>query len=188
MPEVGVGFASLYFTLVILAHLKMRRSTLLLILFVTPCTALLTGCKTGSVEGLTLSVGSTTGVSLISYERGLWFDHERKEQRPEGFGLKIDIVAGQMVRPVPKFWQAGNNPWKGGEPWFVLRCPMVGPYVSLALGHMGAYCGFKTFVVEDRHRSSDDYGKWMHESEFPQTGGVNVYLQPSASLRRTRWK
>jgi len=167
---------------------KMRRLTLLLVLFVTACGGLLTGCKTGAVEGLSLSLGSAKGVSLRAYERGLWFDHERKELQPEGFGLKFDIVAGQMIRPVPKFWQAGSSPWRGDEPWFVIRCPMVGPYISVAAGNLGAYCGFKTFRVADEHRSSDKYGKWMHESEFPQSDGVHVYLQPSASLRRTRWK
>ncbi len=167
---------------------SMRRSILLLIVFVTACGVLLSGCKAGAVEGLSLSLGSTTGVSLGAYERGLWFDHKWKERRPEGYGLKFDIVAGEMIRPVPKFWKAGSNPWKGDEPWFVIRCPMVGPYVSLALGNGGAYCGFKTFVVEDRHRSSDRYGPWMREGEFPQADSAHVYLQPSTSLRRTRWK
>jgi hypothetical protein len=166
----------------------MRRSILLLVLFVAPCSVLLTGCKTGSVEGLSLSLGSTTGVSLGAYERGLWFDHGRKQRLPEGFGLKFDIVAGQMIRPVPKFWKAGNNPWKGGEPWFVLRCPMVGPYISLAAGNLGTYFGFKTFRVADEHHSADRYGKWMHENEFPPPDDAHVYLQPSATLRRTRWK
>jgi hypothetical protein len=167
----------------------MRRSTLLLVLFVTPCSILLNGCRTGDVGGASLSLGSTTGVSLRAYERGLWFDHEHKERQPsEGFGLKFDLVAGQMVRPIPKFWKAGSNPWKGGDPWFVLRCPMVGPYISVAAGNLGAYFGFKSFRVADEHRSSDRYGKWMHESEFPEPNGAHVYLQPSASLRRTRWK
>ena len=166
----------------------MRRSILLLVLSGIPCGVLLSGCKAGAVEGLSLSLGSAAGISLRTYERGLWFDHNRKDQQPDGFGLKFDIVAGHMIRPVPKFWQAGSNPWRGGEPWFVLRCPMVGPYISLAAGNLGAYCGFKTFRVADQHRSSDRYGRWMHENEFPEPNGAHVYLQPSASLRRTRWK
>lgn len=56
---------------------------------------LLTGSKTGSVGGLSLSLGS--------HERGLWFDHDIKEQQSAGFGMKFDIVAGQMIRPVPKY-------------------------------------------------------------------------------------
>ena len=151
----------------------MRRLLLLLAL-------MLTGCKTGSVEGLSLSLGS--------YERGLWYDDDVKEHHATGFGMKLDIVAGQMVRPVSKFWEASNNPWKGDEPWFVIRSPMIGPYISLAIGDIGLYFGFKTFQVENRHRSLDRYGRWMHENEFPEPNDVNVYLQPSASIRRTRWK
>ena len=166
----------------------MRRSILLLVL-------LLGGCKAGTVGGLSLSLGAPWKASVSDYERGLWFDHDRRAHQPEGIDLKIDLVAGHMIRPVPKFWQASNNPWGGGGPWFVIRSPMIGPYISLAFGHLGAYCGFKTFQVTDEHRSLDRYGKWMRQSEFPQpdlacrqTGSVNVYLQPSASLRRTRWK
>jgi hypothetical protein len=148
----------------------------LLILFAL----MFTGCKTGSVEGLSLTLGS--------YERGLWFDHDVKEYQNKGFGMKIDILAGQMIRPVPKFWEASSNPWKGDEPWFVIRSPMIGPYISLAVGDIGLYLGFKTFKVSDEHRSLDRYGKWMHENEFPEPNDVNVFLQPSASIRRTRWK
>ncbi len=137
-----------------------------------------TGCKTGSVEGL----------SLGSYERGLWFDDNVKERHATGFGMKLDIVAEQMIRPVSKFREASNNPWKGDEPCFVIRSPMIGPYISLAVGDIGLYFGFKTFQVENRHRSLDRYGRWMHENEFPEPNDVNVYLQPSASIRRTRWR
>ncbi|MHC4750467.1 MAG: hypothetical protein ACYTFW_11390 [Planctomycetota bacterium] len=148
----------------------------LLLLFVL----LLGGCKAGTVEGLSLT--------LASYERGLWFDHDVKEYQAKGFGLKFDIVAGHMIRPVSKFWEKDTNPWKGDEPWFVIRSPMIGPYISLGIGDLGAYFGFKTFKVEDKHRSLERYGKWMYENEFPDPNAVNVYLQPSASLRRTRWK
>lgn len=152
---------------------SMRRVILILAL-------LLGGCKAGNVGGLSLTLGS--------YERGLWFDHDIKEYQAGGFGLKFDIVAGHMIRPVPKYWEAPTNPWKGDEPWFVIRSPMIGPYISLSFGNMGAYLGFKTFKVSDKHRSLDRYGKWMHENEFPDPNAENVYLQPSASIRRTRWK
>jgi hypothetical protein len=151
----------------------MQRLILLLVL-------LLGGCKAGTVGGLSLTLGS--------YERGLWFDHDVKEYQAKGVGLKFDIVAGHMIRPIPKFWKAPTNPWKGDEPWFVIRCPMIGPYISLSVGNLGAYFGFKTFKVSDEHRSLGRYGKWMHENEFPDPNAVNVYLQPSASIRRTRWK
>jgi hypothetical protein len=81
----------------------------------------LTGCKTGSVGGLSPTPGS--------YERGPWFDHDVKEHQSDGFGMKLDIVAGQMIRPIPKFREKSNNPWKGDEPWFVIRSPMIGPFI-----------------------------------------------------------
>ena len=158
----------------------MRCSILLFVLLATFCSALLGGCRAGTVGGISLSLGS--------YERGLWFDHDQRQHQLGGFGLKLDIVTGHMVLPVPKYWEPSNNPWKGGEPWFILRSPMIGPFMSLAVGDFGAYFGCKTYMVEDRHRSLDRYGRWMRESEFPEPNAVNVYLQPTASLRRTRWK
>ncbi len=151
----------------------MKRLFLLFIL-------IFSGCKAGSVGGVSLALGS--------YERGLWFDNDAKKYQPDGFGIKLDIVAGHMIRPIPKFWKPAQNPWKGDEPWFVIRSPMIGPYISLAVGDLGLYLGFKTFQVENRHRSTERYGKWMKENEFPEPNEVKIYLQPSASIRRTREK
>lgn len=145
-----------------------------------PLVLLLGGCKAGTVGGVSLTLGS--------YEQGLWFDHDQRAQQASGVGMKLDLVAGQMIRPVRKFWEPGNNPWKGDEPWFVIRCPMIGPFISLAVGDLGFYFGFKTFEVEDKHRSPERYGRWMREDEFAEPNEVAVYLQPSATLRRTRWK
>jgi len=117
----------------------------------------------------------------------LWFDHDEKGYQAGGVGIKFDIVAGHMIRPVPKFWKPKQNPWKGDEPWFVIRSPIIGPFISLALGKTGVYFGFKTFEVKDMHRSLERYGKWMHENEFPQSETPNVFMQPSATIRRTRW-
>lgn len=149
-------------------------------LILIPLVLLLGGCKAGTVGGLSLSLGS--------YERGLWFDHDQKEHQAGGFGMKLDLVAGHMIRPVPKFWEKDSNPWKGDEPWFVIRCPMIGPFISIAIGDLGFYFGFKTFRVEDRHRCLQRYGRWMREDEFAEPNEVSLYLQPSATLRRTRWK
>jgi len=139
------------------------------------------GCQLGKVDGVSLSAGS--------FERGLWFDHDRREYQPAGWGLKFDIVAGHMIRPVPKFWERDNNPWKGGEPWFVIRAPMVLPFIAVSLGPYGIYAGGKTFLVEERHSSIQRYGKWMRQQEFPaDPNGIKTYLQLSGSIRRTRWK
>lgn len=149
-------------------------------LILVPLLLMLGGCKAGNVAGVSLTLGS--------YERGLWFDHDQRQHQPAGFGMKLDLVAGYMILPIPKYWQASNNPWKGDEPWFVIRSPMAGPYLSLAVGDFGAYFGCKSYKVEDKHRSLDRLGTWMREDEFPDPNGVRVYLQPSVSLRRTRWK
>ncbi|KKL46517.1 hypothetical protein LCGC14_2344780 [marine sediment metagenome] len=145
-----------------------------LILFVS-------GCQLGQVEGVSASLGS--------FERGLWYDHDRRDYHENGWGLKLDIVAGHMIRPVPKFWLKDQNIWKGDQPWFVIRVPMVAPYLGLALGRYGVYAGTKTFLVGDKHRSLARYGKWMREREFPaDPNGTMTYLQLSGSIRRTRWK
>ena len=102
--------------------------------------------------------------------------------------MKGDLVAGKMIRPVPKSFRPEDNPWKGGVPRFVLRAPMVGPFLSIAIGRFGMHIGFKTFIVEPRHRSLDRYGRWMREHKFPEPGEVHVYLQPTATIRRTRWR
>lgn len=68
-----------------------------------PFVLLLTGCKAGEVAGLSLTLGS--------YERGLWFDHDTRQYTPNGWGLKFDIVAGHMIHPVPKYWEKDCNPW-----------------------------------------------------------------------------
>jgi len=150
-----------------------------LVLLVVPLCLLGSGCR-GQVDGVSASIGS--------YERGLWFDQDPRSYDSNGWGLKIDWVIGHMIRPVPKYWEPGNNPWKGGEPWFVIRAPMMGPFVSVSLGEVGAYLGFKTFVVEERHRSLERYGGWMLDEEFPEADEEMVYLQPSATVRRTRWE
>ncbi len=139
------------------------------------------GCQLGQVEGVSASLGS--------FERGLWYDHDRREYHESGWGLKFDIVAGHMIRPVPKFWLKDQNPWHGDEPWFVLRLPMIFPYIGIAAGPTGFYAGTKTFEVKEYHRYPDRYGRWMKESEFPaDPNGIMTYLQLSGSIRRTRWK
>jgi hypothetical protein len=142
---------------------------------------LVAGCQEGRVGGLSSSLGS--------YERGLWFDHDQRRYQPWGFGMKFDLVAGKMIRPVPKYWEPENNPWMGGEPWFVLRSPiMAGPFLSIAIGPLGMYIGFKTFAVDQYHRSPARYGRWMREHEFPEPGDTHSYLQPSFTIRRYRWR
>ena len=138
------------------------------------------------------------GISLVlsSYERSLWFDHDIREYNPKGWGIELELVWGKMIRPVPKFWKKGfwkgedeYNPWKGGEYWFIIRCPMIGPFISVALGRYGVYLGLKTFrAYKGQHDTLERYGKWMREDEFGTEDNPRIYLQLSASTRSTRWK
>ncbi len=130
------------------------------------------------------------GVSftLSSYEKGLWFDHDSKEFNPKGWGIKINLNWGKMIRPIKKFWIPGNNPWKGDKPWFVIRIPfMVGIFVSVALGKYGVYLGTKTFRVSEKHRSFDRYALWMPPDEFGTDENPATYLQLSVSIRDRGW-
>jgi hypothetical protein len=139
----------------------------------------LSGCGSKSLYGLSLGLGG--------YERGLWFDADERNKAFCPVGLKFDLVMGDVIRPVPKFWERGNNPWQGDEPWFVLRFPMVAPFVSVAAGDLGVYLGFKSFAVTDKHHHGR-YEKWMKDREFGTDAEPAYYLTPTASLRRTRWK
>ena len=128
-------------------------------------------------------------LSFSSFEKGLWFDHDEREYQPEGWGIRLHLAFGRMIRPVPKFWIKDNNPWKGDEPWFVIRIPyMIGPFLSLAFGSLGIYLGFKTFQVKTKHISPTRYGKWMKSKEFGTDKNPAEYLQLTASTRKTRWK
>lgn len=124
--------------------------------------------------------------TLSSFERGLWFDHDKKGYQPSGWGIRLHIVVGKLIRPVPKFWIKDTNPWKGDEPWFVIRIPIfIGPFLSIALGQVGLYLGCKTFLVTEAHLGPDRYGKWLTDDERRVPG---EYLQWSATIRRSRWK
>lgn len=142
------------------------------------CT-LLAGCSREKIHGISLSLGQ--------YERGLWYDHDEREYHPHGFGLKLDLVAGNMLRPL-KNPLDGENPWKGGDDLGVLRGPIAGPFLSIALGPYGLYAGFKAFEVTASHGGDDRYGRWIHDDEVPPEGRTYLYLCPSATIRRTRWK
>ena len=137
------------------------------------------GCSREHVRGISLSLGT--------FERGLWYDHDPRQYDEHGFGIKLDLVAGNMLRPLKKPFDH-QNPWRGGDDWGVLRCPMIGPFLSIALGPYGIYLGFKTYEVTTAHAGKDRYGKWVKPSEIPPEGKTYVYLCPSASIRRTRWK
>jgi hypothetical protein len=137
-------------------------------------------------------------VGFSRFERGIWFDSDHKKYQPHGFGVKLALVWGIMVRPIPKYWKLGYwrgedlyNPWRGGEYVTVLKFPFVGPFLSICIGRLGLYLGFKTFEVYDpRHTGPDRYGLWLDKYKVVAGTKDNPaqYIQLSGSIRRTRWK
>jgi hypothetical protein len=126
--------------------------------------------------------------SLSSLEKGLWFDHDKREYQPEGWGIRVHVVAGRMIRPVPRFWKSYSqwNTWH--DPWFVIRIPfLVMPFLSVALGSLGFYIGFKTFVCTSKSSSESIYGKWLRVEEQGTDEDPAEYITLSATARRTRW-
>lgn len=152
--------------------MKIRHLSLLLVL-------LLAGCSREHVRGVSVSLGK--------FERGLWYDHDKQEYDEHGFGIKLDLVGGNMLRPLKNPF-SGDNPWKGGEASGVLRFPFISPFFSIALGKFGLYIGCKTYEVTTEHGEDDRYGKWIKSKEVPPEGKTYIYLCPSATIRRTRWK
>lgn len=135
-------------------------------------------------------------LTASSTEGCLWFDHDDKEYQPHGWGIVFKLSIGKMIRPIPKFWKLGwwrgdedYNPWKGGEYWFIIRLPiMLGIFLSVAFWRFGAYIGCKTFKVKHYHKTLDRYGRWLQPGEAGTDEEPAVYLQPSMTFRRTRWK
>ena len=135
--------------------------------------------------------------SLSSFEKGLWFDHDRNFYQPKGWGIRFHIVWGKWMQPIPRFWEKGfwdkerreeYNYWKGGKYWFVLRVPfMIGPFVSIALGSLGFYLGFKVYDVGKRHNVPERYGLWIQEKECGEIDDDCKFLQLSATMRTSRW-
>ena len=113
--------------------------------------------------------------SLGTYERGLWFDDDVRGDRKSGFGIKLDLIAGEMVRP---FSFDGDNPWV--DPDFVLKLPIVGPFFSIAFGELGFYIGLKSFK---NHEGRYDWLPSDAKAEDP-----DILFCPSSTIRRTRRK
>jgi len=126
---------------------------------------------------------------LSKAEEGLWYDSDPKEYDDKGWGICIKFWMGKVIRPVPKFWIKRNNPWRGDDPWFVIRIPfIIAPFISVAFWRFGFYIGFKTFNVESKHSDDSRYGKWLKDSERGTFDDPSIFLTPSVTIRRTRWK
>jgi len=128
-------------------------------------------------------------LSLSSFERGLWFDSDERGYQPKGWGIRLNIVVGKMIRPVPRFWKPYSqwDTWR--DPWFVIRLPfIIAPFISMALGALGLYIGCKTFLCRPEHLDVSRYGKWLRPEECGTDEEPAEYLQPSMTWRITRWR
>ena len=120
-------------------------------------------------------------------EKGLWWDHDERNYQEKGWGIMLKFFAGPVVRPYTRFrfWFVEGVPskWNEFDPQFhgLIRFwwPLC-PFLSVALGPLGLYIGFKVFDLE-----SEKYRKMV--------GSANVFqgsqaLTPSITTRTTRWK
>jgi len=52
------------------------------------------------------------------YVKGYWFDRNDMIDKPKGkktgFGIKLDLAIGKIIRPIPYFWELGF--WKKDKP------------------------------------------------------------------------
>ena len=123
------------------------------------------------ISGCSFSVGS--------YESGTWFDQDKRAYNPNGFGIKADIVPGQMIIPIPKF---GSNRWD--DPWFIIRAPIIAPFISISVREKGGYVGLKSFEVS---KSNKRNYWWLNENELPPDDKSFIYFTPEASYRTRRY-
>jgi len=133
-------------------------------------------------------------LTLCTDEGALWWDADHKygpklgkygtgKGKP-GFGIMFVLKLGLCYQPIPKFWKIGfwkgepkYNPWTGGNYLCIIKFPMIGPYISIAIGRVGIYLGVKTFELSDTHTS------WV-PSELIEKGYEALAI--TGSIRRTR--
>jgi len=122
-------------------------------------------------------------LGFSTFERGIWWDSDKQNYQPIGFGIKIALPCGKVLEPEPwiftkQWWKI--NPWSEGNVWFVLRIPFVIlPFISIAIGRLGFYIGAKAYGVDQPH-----YLEWARPDEVGE--GIEA-LCLSASIRKTRW-
>jgi len=117
--------------------------------------------------------------SIGSYESGLWYDQDKRAYNPNGFGIKADIVPGNMIIPIPKL---GADRWD--DPWLIVRAPIIAPFISFTMADKGGYVGMKGFEVS---QSNKQYYWWLNRKELPPRGKSYVYFTPEAAIRTKRY-
>jgi hypothetical protein len=91
--------------------------------------------KTG---GITLTLGTFPG--------GLWYDSKPTANISPGYGVRLSLMYGPVHWDMPKFWKkdAWKNKYSPGNIWFTAKLPFfVGPFLSVSIGKIGFYIGFK---------------------------------------------
>lgn len=90
--------------------------------------------KTG---GINLRVGTFPG--------GLWYDSRPTANIKPGWGINLAVLWGPVVWNIPKFWDKRSWDQKyDGHIWKVVKFPfIVAPFLSVSLGKIGFYIGFK---------------------------------------------
>lgn len=99
----------------------------------------------------------------------------------DGEWLVCRLHKGWMVRPIRpiRYWlDRSYNCWQGSKPWFVLRFPIIFPFLSVCIGKGGFYMGCKVYEhdIQNRIRYSLFLGGWP----------LGEYLTFSFSVRRSR--
>lgn len=113
-------------------------------------------------------------LTLSSFEKGLWWDSDWRDYNPDGWGVRLHIVAGSFVRPVAKPW-GDKNPWQE-KAWFTMRLPwIILPFISIAFRGYGFYLGGKVLNV-------DPDEPWARPEEY---GTQKITF--SFTVRSTRW-
>lgn len=133
------------------------------------------------------------GLSIGTPEHQLWFDHDKKEYNPHGWGVVFHLKGGWMIRPFtrPK-WLIDKyihkdpipNGWKYFDPKFHMLVRFwfpVLPFFSLAIGKYGIYVGFKEYRLSNLEQDGRLIGRSNVEPDARA-------LAWSISTRTTRWK
>lgn len=88
------------------------------------------------------------GLKIGTWPGGLWYDwSDNQYLKYPGWGLILAIKWGPAEISCPKFWSKTWDSQHYPSPdniWFKFIMPfMVGPFMSLSLGRVGIYLGFK---------------------------------------------
>jgi len=128
------------------------------------------------------------GVSLTlsTDEKNLWWDNDVEwgpnHKIKKGWGIILALRWGYHLRPIPKLWKLGKwgNPWTTDDYWFVLRFPIIFPFISIAFGNFGTYLGLKFTGLKH-----PEVEKWSQDPKYHKYHGGD-FVALSATIRKSR--